>query len=169
MNRYIRFASDFPHPAGTWKIALCCPECEEYCRFFWDSEWMITLGLWQSTSQVQSDGHQYTSSWWFSQVWRSPKVLVEHSCLHKVFAEFIVGFSISSLTSGFPMFRTLTLASTVAKDKHRPDNKYLVIAHQEATQNLKLLRLFLVHPKGFSTSIKPAIWVSSGFPLVGVR
>lgn len=51
------------------------------------------------------------------------------------FAEFIVGFSISSLTSGFPMFRTLTLASTVAKDKHRPDNKYLVIAHQEATQN----------------------------------
>ena len=98
--------------------------------------------LWQSTSKVQSDGHQYTSSWWFYQVLRSSKVPVEHSCLHRVFAEFIVGFSISSLTSGFPMFRTLILASTVAKDKHRPDNKYLVIAHQEAAQNWKFLRLF---------------------------
>ena len=40
----------------------------------------------------------------------------------------------SVIQRGFLMFRTLILAST-AKDKHRPDNKYLVIAHQEAAQN----------------------------------
>ena len=74
------------------------------------------------------------------QVCQDPqRVAVEHSC---VIAEFLVEFGVSfgfsifipSILHGFPMFRTLILAST-AKDKHRPDNKYLVIAHQEAAQN----------------------------------
>lgn len=167
MTRYIRFTSALPHPGEvakmkTWDVfvALCCPECKEYCLYFclwnlcpfgygeesgwqvWDSQWRCSL---------MDRPSIYIKLMILSSVESFPKVLVlvEHSCLRRVFAEFIVWFSISSLTSGFPMFRTLILASTVAKDKHRPDNKYLVIAHQEAAQNSRSLCFFLVLPKVF--------------------